>query len=172
MARAKRESDKLYNARRRLKRQAERYRKQSEISTPLKASRLQQQAKYLESQASRLYKGKDTAKNQARIKAQSYSALQGTREDTQKRRDIEALEIMKTNVGAKIYGATVSIWQDSAYPDRNKALIKHFGVTDLMGVIEKFEAEFGEKLYSDDFEPNLKPSEALALAAILAFDIR
>ena len=171
MARAKRASDEAYNARRRLKRQAERYKKQAATASASKASRLQQQAKYLESQASRLYHGKDTAKNQARIQAQSYSALQGTRKDTQKRRDIEAAEIMKTNVGAKIYGATVSIWQDSPYADRNKALIEHFGVSDLMGVIELFEREFGEDLYKDDEDPLYRPSEMLALRAILAFGL-
>lgn len=171
MARAKRASDEAYNARRRLKRQAERYKKQAATASASKASRLQQQAKYLESQASRLYQGKDTAKNQARIQAQSYSALQGTRKDTQKRRDIEAAEIMKTNVGAKIYGATVSIWQDSPYTDRNKALIEHFGVTDMMGVIELFEREFGEDLYKDDDSPLYRPSEMLALRAILAFGL-
>lgn len=171
MARAKRASDEAYNARRRLKRQAERYKKQASTASASKASRLQQQAKYLESQASRLYQGKDTAKNQARIKAQSYSALQGTRKDTQKRRDIEAAEIMKTNVGAKIYGATVSIWQDSKYGDRNRALMEYFGVTDMMEVIEAFEREFGEDLYKDDDSPLYRPSEALALRAILAFGL-
>lgn len=171
MARAKRASDEAYNARRRLKRQAERYKKQAAASSPGKASRLEQQAKYLECQASRLYKGADTAKNQMRIRAQSYSALQKNRKDVGKRRDIEAAEIMKTNVGAKIYGATVSIWQDSKYTDRNVALMEYFGVTDMMGVIEAFEREFGEDLYKDDDSPLYRPSEMLALRAILAFGL-
>lgn len=166
-----RPADKAWNAIRRYKRQAERYEKQAKMASSAEASRLRQQAQYLRGQASRLYKGKDTAKNQARIQAQSYSALQGTRKDMQKRRDIEAAEIMKTNVGAKIYGATVSIWQDSPYTDRNRALIEHFGVSDLMGVIELFEKEFGEDLYKDDDSPLYRPSEMLALRAILAFGL-
>lgn len=166
------DSDDAYNARRRFKRAAERYERDAAKASPIEAARLRKQAEYMRTQAELTYKGRDNATHMKKRIKDSFSTLEGARKDVGKRRDIEASELMKTDIGAKIYGATVSIWQDSKYADRDVALMKYFGVTDLMGVIEKFEAEFGEKLYSKDFEPNLKPSEALALAAILAFDIR
>ena len=167
-----RPADKIWNARRRYNRAAERYERDALTASPAEAARLRKQAEYMRQQSELLRKGKDTASGRKKRVQASFSTLEGTKKDVGKRRDIEAREIMNTNVGAKIYGATVSIWQDSPYANRDVALMEYFGVTDLMGVIEKFEAEFGEKLYSDDFEPNLKPSEALALASILAFDIR
>lgn len=164
--------DDVYNARRRFKRAAERYERDAAKASPIEAARLKKQAEYMRSQAELTYKGKDNAVRMEKRIKYSFSTLEGARKDVGKRRDIEAHELMKTDIGAKIYGATVSIWQDSKYSNRDVALMEYFGVSDLMGVIEKFESEFGEKLYSKDFEPNLKPSEALALASILAFDIR
>lgn len=172
MARKRKPSDDVYNARRRLKRQAARYEKQARSASPTESARLEQQARYLRNQAQRLYKGADTESRQRRIIGDSFSALEGVKSDKGKRRDIEAREILKTSAGKRIYGATVSIWQDSPYHTREQALIEYFGVSDLMGVIEKFEGEFGERLYSDEGEPYVNPSEALALLAILAFGIK
>ena len=40
-----------------------------------------------------------------------------------------------------------------------------------MGVIELFEKEFGQDLYKGDDESLVRPSEMLALRAILAFGL-
>lgn len=170
MARKRKPSDDVYNARRRMKRQAERYRKQAASTSPGKAARLQQQAKYLESQAQRLYKGADTPARQKKLIAESYSTLEGLKKDKAKRRDIEAREIMKTNAGKRIYAATTSIWEDSDYPTREQALIEYFGVDDLMGVIELFEEKLGGALYED--MESRDAYEQVALQAILAFNLQ
>lgn len=166
-----RPADKAWNAKRRFKRAAERYEKAAAKASPVEAARLRKQAEYMRSQADLMRKGADIpARTAKRIQA-SKLTLEGARKNKQKRRDIVARELMNTDVGAKIYGATVSIWQDSKYTDRDKALMDFFGVSDLMGVIEAFERQFGEDLYSDDEQPLIRPSEMLALRAILAFGL-
>lgn len=165
-----RPADKIWNARRRYNRAAERYERDAMTASPVEAVRLRKQAEYMRQQSELLRKGKDTASGRKKRVQSSFSTLEGVKKDVGKRRDIEAREIMKTNAGKRVYAATTSIWEDSEYSTREQALIEYFGVTDLMGVIELFEEKLGGALYED--MESRDAYEQVALQAILAFNLQ
>lgn len=169
-ARALRASDELRNARRRFAREADRYVKEANKYTGAVKERYENLAKRSLNKALQTYsENYPTSKYSKDIKAlidnfdsstlskvrrgdvqglikESFSSLKSADLD---RREEEASRIMSSSAGSRIYGATVNIWGDKAYKDRDKALMEYFGTDDMMGVIEKFEEEFPDTLYGD-----------------------
>lgn len=94
----------------------------------------------------------------------SFDAL--TAKDEQMRRKREAKSILSTGAGSRIFAGTVDIWsgEDDDYRSREQALIEHFGVSDMMEVIELFEDEFGDELYAD-YGNQIKYDELVAMIA-------
>lgn len=169
-ARAPKAADELRNARRRFAREADKYVREANKYTGAVKDRYETLAKRSLNKALSTYsenypvsKYSKDIKNlidnldsstlskvrrgdvQGLIK-ESFSSLQSADID---RRAQEADRIMSSSAGSRIYGATVNIWSDSAYHDRDKALMDYFGTDDMMGVIEKFEEEFPDTLYGD-----------------------
>ena len=168
MARKRKTSDDVYNARRRLKRQAARLLKSAKDQGGIMASRLRKQAERLLDMAKRTYKGADTPSRQKKLVEESEQQLVSRRKglDEKKNREAEAKEIMKTVAGRRIYAATTDIWEDSEYSDRDIPIIAFFGAQDMLEVIEIFEREFGQDLYKEP-ESEDYPSDSTTLKMIL-----
>lgn len=169
-ARAPKAADELRNARRRFAREADRYVKEANKYTGAIKDRYETLAKRSLNKALSTYsENYPTSKYSKDIKnlidnldsstlskvrrgdvqgliKESFSSLQSADID---RRAQEADRIMSSSAGSRIYGATVNIWSDKSYKDRDRALMEYFGTDDMMGVIEKFEEEFPDTLYGD-----------------------
>ena len=165
--RAAKPSDETRNARRRFSREAERYMKDAQNAEGAMKRRYENLARENLSKALSTYSDKTPASKYSKdikelmntlgdVKAhprkstkelieESYSQLRSSKNIDRVRRAREAEAILNSPVGSRIYGATVEIWKDA--PDINQALMDYFEVDDMMGVIEKFESEFGETLY-------------------------
>lgn len=191
MARAKRESDDVYNARRRFRRQAQRYLAKAQKSSGVEKLRYEAQARAATVSAMRTYgkgqkvqgqvkklaetlsisqeditratKGRSTSQADiTRLIESSKSALVGSQSMA---RDDMAREILKTgNIGSRFYGGLVQIW-DTSPENRlhpNKAILEFFGVDSLMDVLEMLEAQ-GINLYSPDTNDQVYKSAQLKL---------
>lgn len=172
MARAKRQSDEIYNARRRFKRAAARYEKRAAGLTGASKSMMQKLAKQALDKANALYQKPLSAlpetKRVSRIKQlseQSLRMLESARNkpDSAERREQEARELLSGSVGSKIYGGLVNIWKTPAddkmpveirqdYQVRNDAIMRFFGVTSMWDAIKKIEQIVGNALYSTSDE--------------------
>lgn len=160
MARARKRSDDVYNARRRYRRQAERYMREAEKSSGVQARRYRAAAKQVIESAQALYaKG---SKPQGRVaevaeelgsQQQVFSerrrteAMQRSREALVSRTDtVDAVAraILSTNIGSRIYGGLVEVWRGK--PDREQAIMEFFGVDSLSQVLERVE-EIAPELY-------------------------
>lgn len=181
-------SDEAYNARRRFVRKAERYFKMAENASGVTRERYEAIARESLSDAMSTYEKGTSRKSMSkkireldeqlkpvdvfrreakqpiskRLKERSERSLYSR--DEQVRREQEAKSIMSSEAGHRIYAGTIDIWQDSDYPSREEALIAHFGVSDLMGVIEIFEEELGEDLYAPEKDV-IKYDELVGLIA-------
>lgn len=191
MARAKRESDNVYNARRRYRRQAERYLAKAEKASGIEKARYEAQARDATMKAAQLYtKGQ---KPQGQIKAlmerqgidngmlmarghksgglgrsverlvdQSLNALVGSKPET---RDQMARDILSTgNVGSRFYGGLVQIWDETEESRKhpNRAILEFFGAESIMDVLEELEAQ-GIDLYTPDENDDVYKSVQLKL---------
>ena len=185
MARAKRQSDDVYNARRRYRRQAERYLAKAEKASGLKRARYQAQARDATIKAAQTYA--QGQKPQGQVKAlmerqgigsstiaavsaakverlanQSLNALVGNREKT---RDQMARDILSTgNVGSRFYGGLVQVWDETEESRRhpNRAILEFFGAESIMDVLEELEAQ-GIDLYTPDENDDVYKSVQLKL---------
>lgn len=187
MARARKQSDDVYNARRRFRRQAERYLAKAGGASGLQKARYEAQARAATMNAMRTYsKGQKpqgqvkklaerleitqgtfaaqaaSQSNLSRLMQQSYSALRGT---GQKSRDDMAREILSTgNVGSRFYGGLVQIWDGSEASRQhpNRAILEFFHAESLMDVLEQLE-EQGIDLYTPDVNEDVYKSAQLQL---------
>lgn len=80
--------------------------------------------------------------------------------DIKQRREYEARSLLSGHVGNRIFGSLAEIWQDAIYQtedgktkidreEMERLIFDFLGVSDWMGVIEKFEQEYGEELYAE-----------------------
>lgn len=74
----------------------------------------------------------------------------------QRIREAEAQAILSSDVGSRIYAGTVEIWTEELdegrrknVDDINAALMKHFGVSSLMDLIETIEEKTGMSIFSN-----------------------
>ena len=167
-----RPSDLAWNARRRYARQAERYAKQAQKAGGMEKSRLENLATNALENAYRTYedptkaqtqmiKGlesdlnpriplrKPSAERRQRvIESSKEIALESSLSDDETRRELEAESILSNDIGNRIYGATVDIWKNADYGDRNQAIMEHFGVDSMADVLDILEAS-GIDIYAD-----------------------
>ena len=191
MARAKRQSDDVYNARRRYRRQAERYLAKAEKASGLKRARYQAQARdatikaaqtYAQGQkpqgqvkalmerqgigsstiAAKGHKSGGIGRSVERLVDQSLNALVGSKPET---RDQMARDILSTgNVGSRFYGGLVQVWDETEESRRhpNRAIVEFFGAESIMDVREELEAQ-GIDLYTPDENDDVYKSVQLKL---------
>ena len=165
-------STSAYNARRRYARLAERYMKQAADMKGIEKSRTETLARSALERAISTYADPKKAMGSSLIKglakqlkptmptkkvgegirgqhiAESYAALDKVRTDDSIRRELEAQEILETDIGNRVYGALVDIWKDSDYADRNQAIMDYFGAESMADVIQAIE-DAGIDLYAD-----------------------
>ena len=167
-----RPSDLVYNARRRYARQAERYAKQAERASGMEKGRLENLASNALEKAMRTYKDplkiqSGTIKNlESKLDVRRPTrptsesrlnklvdesediALESSLSDPEIRREQETKDLLSGEVGDRIYGATVDIWKDSDYADRNQAIMEHFGVDSMADVLDII-TDDGIDIYAD-----------------------
>lgn len=185
MARPKKAGDTSYNARRRFKRQAERYIKKAESAIGAAKLRFYSLASNVLEQAISLYESPDkigtTMRNlaeklnidvknvkqtQSKLEtiSQSYEALVNQPEKTglQSQRDREAKSILsKGNIRNRFYAGLIDVWEGLPPNERDAAILEHFNADSLLDVIEELE-QAGIDLYSAD--ENVERYEAVALS--------
>ena len=168
----RRAGDAAWNARRRYTRQAERYLKQAQNAKGIEKGRLETEATASLERAIATYKDPTQASKSSVIQkltdklhpnvptrkvgegirnqyiAESYAALESTRNDESIRRELEAEEILSTDIGNRIYGALVDVWKDDDYEKRNQNIMEHFGVDSMADVLDILEAS-GIDIYAD-----------------------
>ena len=180
MARARKKSDDVYNARRRFRRQAERYAKKAETSTGAASSRYRVLAQEATEKALSTYQTKRAAEQSsindlaARIGARR--GAQDSRRDIRSLiseserltpsqsdlRDAEAKAILsRGNIGSRFYGSLVEVWQGS--DDIDQAIKDYFGADSLMDVLE--ELENVANIY-DSPDETVNPSDGLSTLQI------
>lgn len=170
MARAKRASDETYNARRRYRRQAQRYLKKAESSTGATRSRYESLARRSIEKAVATYaKG---SKPQGKVGAlaerlgvqqrgpvsnstlselinSSRDALQGSQR-MMSRADT-ARSILSGNVASRFYAGLIGIWgrTEETRQAPNKTILDYFGADNMLDVLEMLE-QAGIDLYSPE----------------------
>lgn len=162
--RAKRDSDIVYNARRRYRRQAERYVKKAQKSTGLEKNRYYMLAASKYNAAMSTYKnpnnprgslaelaqyfgtGFKAAKNVKGVVAASVNELI-THKNQRKQMAQDLLKM--DGVGGRFYGGLSEIWtkDEKSRKNPNKAILDFFGAKDLLEVMEILEKE-GIDIYS------------------------
>lgn len=185
-------SDLVHNARRRFAREAERYEKKASQAKGMEADRYRTLARTSLEKAIALYEdpkkisGNSTIRNLTQklnprilsgkisdagkksLQRQSFRSLEGSKADSQERREYEADVIMSSDAGARIYAGLVSIWEDFGYYEREEALLDYFDVDSMADVLETIE-ESGIDLYADAAElgsyEDVRTSIELAFAA-------
>ena len=128
-----RPSDKAYNARRRLKRAAEKLKNQASNATGMTKQRLEHQANELLGKVQKTYQVKGEYKFDV-DRLENYTEKMFTGVDEEKLTQV----MLSGAVGKRIYAATVSIWKDSDLPI-NEAIKQHFGVETMSEVVDWFE---------------------------------
>ena len=186
MSREKRDSDETYNARRRYRRQAERFIKKADESSGILKSRYEAQARNATINALSTYaKGQQpkgrvkqltdmlgidakTVQQVAFAKTGLVSRLAERSKQTlasAKTRDEKAKEILSTgNIGSRFYGGLIDIWGDTPEHRKhpNQPILEFFGADSIMDVIEDLEAA-GIDLYIPDENEDVYKSIQLAL---------
>ena len=189
-SRAKRQSDEIYNARRRFRREAERYMKKAAGAKGATKSRYEAQARQALNRAAATYEkfniGKtqlDTVARQLDVEAsqlkpakrlnadrrmkainKSYESLEGVKALTSDR-DASAKAILSSgNVGSRFYGGFSEIWATSeeGKANPNAAIADFFGVEDVMAVLEMLESA-GIDIYQASENSEVYKSVQLAL---------
>ena len=169
MARKRKPSDDVYNARRRLARQAARYEKQAVLESGSLSNRYKELARQATKKAIATYDDPSNAKasslisglenrlniarpikaisedQRKRIISESYKSKVSAMTDSDVQREQEAKAILNSPIGSRIYGALSNVWKDS--DDINQAIMDYFGVDSMMDVIEKIESQIN--IYSD-----------------------
>ena len=180
MARARKKSDDVYNARRRFRRQAERYAKKAETSTGATSSRYRALAQEAIEKALSTYQTKRAAEqssiNDLAVRVGARRGVQDSRRDITSLineserlipsqsdlRDAEAKAILsRGNIGSRFYGSLVEVWQGS--DDIDQAIKDYFGADSLMDVLE--ELENVANIY-DSPDETVNPSDGLSTLQI------
>ena len=191
MARKRKKSDDVYNARRRFRRQAERYAKKAESTTGVASAKYRAIAQDAAEKALSTYQNKDAAqKGRVATVAQRVGASTETAEKYSRRlsklddaqlqdvleksstklsgvtgadlRDAEAKAILsKGNIGSRFYGSLVDIWQGSN--DIDQAIKDYFGVDSIMDVLDELESV--ANIY-DAPDETVNPSDGLSTLQI------
>lgn len=144
-SRAKTKADAAYNARRRLKRQAERFEKQALSAEGSAKKRMESLAESLREAASRTYKREDGTYD-LRALAQGRDLFARYTMQEERQADI----LMRSHIGSRIYAATVDVWKGLSYDEREAALWEEFGVSSNADLIKLLEKELGEEFYAAD----------------------
>lgn len=197
-ARATKRGDYFYNARRRFNRRAERLFNQAANAVGETAARLRDQAISNLKDAVRLYENeRDRAKFEAKMASkydvdlsnvkqatpaqraqlanESYDTLRGAT------RERAAKEIMSGPAGKRIMASTADIWKKAIKTNENgervvdmdmayRLIMRHFGVDSMADVIDIYEDELGEDLYSDP-ESEERYREVVAAATEFVRDL-
>lgn len=187
MPRPKKPGDTSYNARRRFKRQAERYIKKAENAIGAAKSRFYSLAANVLEQAISLYESPDkigiTMRNyasklnidvenvkqtQSKLEtiSQSYEALVNQPEKTgfQSQRDREAKSILsKGNIRNRFYAGLIDVWEGLPPNERDVAILERFNADSLLDVIEELE-QAGIDLYSAAENAERYETVALSIA--------
>ena len=150
--RAKRASDVVYNARRRLKRQAERLEKQASQTTGTESARLRALAETARNRAQATYGQSYTMKEAQNLLRKTASSLASASSETNTgiRTEEESISLMSTRVGSRILAATESLWRGVPYNQRLDAIMTAYGVTSVSDLITRFEELSGGTLYDDE----------------------
>ena len=187
MARKRKSSDADYNARRREYRAAQRYLKKSNETTgatsaqnralakehlmnaletydPTQRQQISSQIVNLaaefgidvQGQREQLITSNESQRRKARLK--SFRALESARKDPEKRKQIEAKEIISNpELGKRIMGGLVDIWKPAVQKGKSaaenraaaqKAVFEYFGVDNWVDVLKKIEQNVGSELYA------------------------
>lgn len=176
MARARKASDDVYNARRRFRRQAERYEKKAAKATGVERSRYLAQARAAIGKALGTYQGEEkaqgavkraaerlgveelpvTARNVGKARESELQRLMRQSKQTlasagrAATRDEMAREILKTgNIGSRFYGGLVGVWDGTPESRQHpdRAILDYFNAKSIMDVLEQME-EAGIDIYS------------------------
>lgn len=153
MARARRASDDVYNARRRYRRQAERYLKKAQLVSGAAKRRYERLAEQATEKAVSTYENESriqgavgklaqrfniTKENQTQARRRTQNVRQSeqalSRLDT---RENQARSILSGNFGSLFYAGLIDIWRGRS--DRDTAIKEYFGVSSLMDVLEGIE---------------------------------
>lgn len=203
-ARKKKPGDSAYNARRRYTRRAERLLKQVDemkekgVATVMvervkkqAESNLKKAAALFDSDKQRKKFAKDyglgklageTKKEYRKLLAErSGAALESNLNSPENRRELEAREILSSDVGSRIYAATRDLWIDYVdadehghIADRDKIeerIMDAFGVDSMADVVEMFEKEMGEDLYTKP-DDSIRYDEVASAAKRIVRDIK
>lgn len=164
MARRRKKSDDVYNARRRYRRQAERYERKSRASKGIARTRYFELARNaIEKAIATYHKATDKITGAVRDIAQRLGVSIDDPSIKQRAKDVgslvreskdslasaytgdelrtrEARALLKRgNIGSKFFAGTIEVWQDVPYEDREQAILDFFGKTNLMDVLEELE---------------------------------
>lgn len=193
MARKRKASDEIYNARRRYRRKAQRLVKQAaQAASPAEANRLKTQAAGLYEQAVSLYEdssskrakahgmqqleseldpyiiqsrtSKKTGDKRAAILGASRAAL----ESSEVSPDEAAKAILsRGNIGSRFYAGTREIWEGRTGEDINQAILDYYGADNMMQVLEQLE-NAGIDLYTPEEQSEVYTDVATAIQANVA----
>lgn len=170
MARAKRASDETYNARRRYRRQAQRYLKKAESSTGATRSRYESLARRATEKAVATYAKGSKPQGQvgaladrlgvqqsgpvsndalSELISSSRDALQGSQRGMS--RADTAKDILSGNVASRFYAGLIGVWGRTKETKQapNKAILDYFGADSMLDVLEMLE-QAGIDLYSPE----------------------
>lgn len=148
MPRAKRESDEMYNARRRISRRIDRLEKRAENQTGAERERTRIEIGQLKEAREKTYVKSDaTPEQREQIVKESYGTLQGAGEEALKEREADA--VLKSYVGKRIFAGTVDIWQSGGtYRERLAKIMDFFKVKTKAALVDMMDKLLGESLYS------------------------
>ncbi len=191
MARKRKASDDIYNARRRYRRKAQRLEKQAQkAASPAERNRLRTQAASLYEQAESLYEDSTSKRTKAKgmqeLKTQldPYIMERRTKKATGdklktlieqsnlslesadvSRDDIAKSILNRENIGSRFYAGTKQIWEGS--DDINQAILDYYGKDDLLAVLEELE-EAGIDLYTPEEQSEVYTDVATSIQANVA----
>lgn len=175
-SRPRKASDDVYNARRRFRRQAERYEKKAAMAMGVEKSRYLAQARAAIGKALETYQGKQkpqgavkaaaqrlgvealpvSMRNAGKVRESELQRLMRQSRETlasvgrKATRDQVAREILKTgNIGSRFYGGLVQVWDATEETRRHpdRAILDYFKADSIMDVLEDMEAA-GIDIYS------------------------
>lgn len=84
----------------------------------------------------------------AKVAAESEYALSDAFSGEDERREYEAIEVLNSKIGDRVYAALVDVWQGLDYYARNDAIMEYFGVDSMADVLDIIERA-GIDIYQD-----------------------
>lgn len=163
MARPRKRSDDIYNARRRYRRQAERFQKKAQGATGAEKKRYLSAARSAIENALSTYADKSKAQgavsrvaNELGVTQRVFSSRQKTQSLTGSmhalagNEDADAVAraiLSNSNVGSRFYGGLYEVWRGKA--DRDQAIMDFFGVDNMLDALKAAE-KVAPRLYDTD----------------------